>query len=89
MLICWNAERVHGQRKVGNPCLRQTSTPIQISVTVCRCDHTSLPMLSILFATLATDTVGVCTFHDGCKQGIDQQIFNRKSISRKITHPQF
>jgi len=30
----------------------------------------------------------VCTFHDGCKQGIDQQIFNRKSISRKITHPQ-
>jgi len=29
-----------------------------------------------------------CTFHDGCKQGIDQQIFNRKSISRKITHPQ-
>jgi len=30
-----------------------------------------------------------CTFHDGCKQGIDQQIFNRKSMSRKITHPQF
>jgi len=30
----------------------------------------------------------VCTFHDGCKQGIDQQIFNRKSISRKIMHPQ-
>ena len=30
----------------------------------------------------------VCTFHDGGKQGIDQQIFNRKSISRKITHPQ-
>jgi len=28
----------------------------------------------------------VCTFHDGGKQGIDQQIFNRKSISRKITH---
>ena len=23
----------------------------------------------------------VCTFHDGCQQGIDQQIFNRKSIS--------
>jgi len=32
--------------------------------------------------------IQVCTFHDGCKQGIDQQIFNRKSISRKITHPQ-
>jgi len=30
----------------------------------------------------------VCTFHDGCKKGIDQQIFNWKSISRKITHPQ-
>jgi len=30
----------------------------------------------------------MCTFHDGCKQGIDQQIFNRISISRKITHPQ-
>jgi len=32
--------------------------------------------------------IAVRTFHDGCKQGIDQQIFNRKSISRKITHPQ-
>ena len=32
--------------------------------------------------------VWVYTFHDGCKQGIDQQIFNRKSISRKITHTQ-
>ena len=30
----------------------------------------------------------VSTLHDGWKQGIDQQIFNRKSISRKITHPQ-
>jgi len=30
----------------------------------------------------------VCIFRDGCKQGIDQQMFNRKSISRKITHPQ-
>jgi len=33
--------------------------------------------------------VQVCTFHDGCKQGIDQQIFNRKSISRKIGHRQY
>ena len=32
--------------------------------------------------------VWVFTFHDGCKQEIDQQIFNRKSISRKITPPQ-
>jgi len=30
----------------------------------------------------------VCTFHDECKQGVDQQSFNRKSISRIITHPQ-
>jgi len=30
-----------------------------------------------------------CTVHDGVKPGIDQQIFNRKSISRTITHPQF
>jgi len=30
----------------------------------------------------------VCTFYVGCKQEIDQQIFNKKSISRKITHPQ-
>ena len=32
--------------------------------------------------------IQVCTFYDGCKQEIDQQIFNRKPISRKITHPQ-
>jgi len=28
----------------------------------------------------------VSALHVGCKQGIDQQIFNKKSISRKITH---
>jgi len=27
------------------------------------------------------------TLHDGCKQGIYQQIFNGKSVSRKFTHP--
>jgi len=32
--------------------------------------------------------IQVSTLHDGGKQGIGQQIFNRKSISRKITHPQ-
>jgi len=32
--------------------------------------------------------IQVSALHDGCKQGIVQQIFNRKSISRKITHPQ-
>ena len=37
--------------------------------------------------TVETSLLQVCTFHDGCKQGIDQEIFNRKSISRKITHP--
>jgi len=26
----------------------------------------------------------VSTLHDGCKQGIDQRIFDRKSISRKL-----
>ena len=31
--------------------------------------------------------IPICTFHDGCKQGIVQQMFNRKWISRKITHP--
>jgi len=30
----------------------------------------------------------VCIFHDGCKQGIDQQILNWKSISREIANPQ-
>ena len=40
------------------------------------------------YEDIVTSLVQVCTFHDGCKQGIDQQIFNRKSISRKITHPQ-
>jgi len=27
------------------------------------------------------------TNHSGCKQGIDQQYFNRKSISRTVTRP--
>ena len=44
-------------------------------------DHVYITCFAIYF-------IQVCTFHDGCKQGIDQQIFNRKSISRKITHPQ-
>ena len=48
--------------------------------------HTSMKNTNNLQIT--THTVQVCTFHDGCKQGIDQQILNRKSISRKITHPQ-
>ena len=49
------------------------------------------PCFSVIFMiqlNLRHTLVEVCTFHDGCKQGIDQQIFNRKSISRKIMHPQ-
>jgi len=30
---------------------------------------------------------GISTLLNESKQGIDQHIFNRKSISRKITHP--
>jgi len=39
-------------------------------------------------SSIFTNDSNICTFHDGCKQGIDQQIFDRKSISHKITHPQ-
>jgi len=42
----------------------------------------------VALSVLCLSVIQVCTLHDGCKQGIDQQIFNRKSISRKITHPQ-
>jgi len=42
--------------------------------------------LDAIWHEFVTFLVKVCTFHDGCKQGIDQQIFNRKSISRKITN---
>ena len=31
----------------------------------------------------------VSTLRNGFKQGIDQQIYSRKSILRKIMHPQF
>jgi len=41
-----------------------------------------MPVLDILAFTNCE-----CTFHDGSKQGIDQQIFNRKSISLKVRHP--
>jgi len=37
---------------------------------------------------LAHNHIQLRTLHDECKQGIDQQIFNRQLISRKITHPQ-
>jgi len=35
-------------------------------------------------STVEYTGVEVCTFHDGCKQGIDQQIFNRKSFHVKL-----
>jgi len=43
---------------------------------------------ALCFVRLSDMSEELCTFHDGYKQGIDQQIFNRKSISRKIMHPQ-
>ena len=39
-----------------------------------------VPMDDVKFQKYSA--IQVCTFHDGCKQGIDHQIFNRKSISR-------
>jgi len=33
-------------------------------------------------------TIHVRTLHSGGMQGIDEQIFNSKSILRKMTHPQ-
>ena len=60
------------------------------SVSVCFRGISRLPSAFVFLRwyELAHISIQVCTFHDGCKQGIDQQIFNRKSISRKITHPQ-
>ena len=60
------------------------------NVSVCFRGISRLPSAFVFLRgfKLAHTSIQVCTFHDGCKQGIDQQIFNRKSISRKITHPQ-
>jgi len=60
------------------------------SVSVCFRGISRLPpaFVFLRWFKLAHISIQVCTFQDGCKQGIDQQIFNRKSISRKITHPQ-
>jgi len=61
------------------------------SVSVCFQGISQLPSAFVFlwWFKLAHIYIQVCTFHDGCKQGIDQQIFNRKSLSRKITHPQY
>ena len=60
------------------------------SVSVCFRGISRLPSAFVFLRwfKFAHISIQVCTFHYGCKQGIDQQIFNRKSISRKITHPQ-
>ena len=60
------------------------------SVSVCFRGISRLPSAFVFLRLfkLAHISIQACTFHDGCKQGIDQQIFNRKSIWRKITHPQ-
>jgi len=74
---------------------RKTSHIIEMtlestSVSVCFRGISRLPSAFVFLRwfKLAHISIQLCTFHDGCKQGIDQQIFNRKSISRKITHPQ-
>jgi len=66
------------------------STLKSTSVSVCFRGISRLPSAFVFlwWFKLAHNSIQVCTSHDGCKQGIDQQIFNRKSISRKITHPQ-
>jgi len=58
------------------------------SVSVCFRGISRLPSAFIFLQwfKLAHISIQVCTFHDGSKQGIDQKIFNRKSISCKITH---
>jgi len=60
------------------------------SVSVCFRGISRLPSAFVFLRwfKLAHISIQVCTFHDRCKQGVDQQSFNRKSISRKIMHPQ-
>ena len=70
-----------------NPFENQNSSSSQTFCNLQRlfaqqCATMRLHFLSVISAIKAS------TLHDGCKQGIDQRIFNRKSISRKITHPQ-
>jgi len=66
------------------------STLTSTSASVCFRGISRLPSAFVFLRwfKLTHISIQVCTFHDGCKQGIDQQNFKRKSISRKITHPQ-
>ena len=68
----------------------ENKTLKSISASVCFRGISRLPSAFVFLRRfkLAHISIQVCTFHDGCKQGIDQQIFNMKWISRKITHPQ-
>ena len=47
----------------------------------------SLLLLAATVRSFARMPLGISD-HNRCKQGIDQRIFNRKSISRRIMHPQ-
>jgi len=69
---------------------QRTSTLKSTSFSVCFRGINRLPSAFVFLRwfKLAHISIQVCTFYDGCKQGIHQQIFNMKSISRKITHPQ-
>jgi len=60
------------------------------SVSVCFRGISRLPSAFIFLRwfKLPHISIQVCTYNEGCKQGIDQRIFNWKSISRKIMHPQ-
>jgi len=42
MLICRNAEGVHGQRKVGNPCLRETRDLLPEQIRQRQVDKTAI-----------------------------------------------
>jgi len=68
--------------------LRGTSICVEVTPA-----HAKLKLrmlfIKMAYVAILICVIQVCTLHDGCKQGIDQQSFNRKSISRKITHPQF
>jgi len=46
-----------------------------------------MSLLGLLYMTAHFSYVQVCTLHNAGRQGINQQIFNRKSTSRKIMQP--
>jgi len=52
------------------------------------CNRGKIENKKMFRCSLSLSTGQVSTLHNGCKKGIDQQILNRKSFSRRITHPQ-